>query len=367
LISTADIAVSMLPAAFHTTIATFCLELNKHLVTPSYISDKMQSLHDEVAAKGLVFMNEVGLDPGIDHISALQLLDKLRAEGNVITAFKSHCGGLIAPESDDNPWHYKFTWNPRNVILAGQGEGGIKYKQNGAIRELHYEQLFASATELKVPGYGVFESYPNRDSLKYESAYGLETAHTIYRGTLRVPPFCAGWQLLVNCGLTDDKTEIDNLSSLSYKNFFEKMSKTVLSEANEDLLILLNSVFDDDTMIPFKKATPATVLQSVLEKKWRMKESDKDMVVMVHEVHYENQGSHKGIQSSFIYKGKDSVHTAMAITVGLPLAIVVKMILKKQINRKGVLLPVYPDIYNPVLAELKSNGISFHEVPTNIR
>lgn len=262
LIGASDIVISMLPAALHIVIAAYCLKLDKHLVTPSYISEQMQNMHEEAETKGLVFMNEMGLDPGIDHMSALQLLDGLRNDGYEITAFKSHCGGLVAPECDNNPWHYKFSWNPRNVILAGQGEGGIQYKESGSLKVLNYEQLFASATRLQVAGHGSFESYPNRDSMKYVSAYRLESAETIYRGTLRIPPFCRGWQYLVSAGLTDDRSEIDVASGTTYRDFFKSIYAKTQVVAEEEIKVLLASIFNDAAVIPFKKATAARILQS---------------------------------------------------------------------------------------------------------
>ncbi len=359
LISSADIVISMLPAMLHMTVAQDCLALKKNLVTPSYISDAMKALHTDVEQAGLVFMNEMGLDPGIDHMSAMQLLDELKAKGCTITGFKSHCGGLVAPESDDNPWHYKFTWNPRNVVLAGQGAGGIHYLSNGYTVNLAYEELFASATELEVEGYGKFESYPNRDSLKYIGAYGLEGIGTMYRGTLRVPPYCKGWQCLVKLGLTEEKEHHVN-AFLAGK---VEMRSYLGIAADSEEYGLLEYLQLSEQLQSLKQETfvPSQFLQGVLEPKWKMMRGDKDMVVMIHEIEYTEAGQEKRMQSSLVAIGKDAEHTAMAITVGLPVAIVTKMILNGEVKQRGVLMPTGRDIYTSVLQELKSYGIAFTE------
>ncbi len=359
LIASADIVVSMLPAAQHIIIAKDCLKLKKHLVTPSYISEEMALLDKQVKKVGLVFMNEMGLDPGIDHMSAMHLLDNLRAEGAAIIGFESHCGGLVAPESDTNLWHYKFTWNPRNVVLAGQGEGGIHYLKNGKLVNLSYTKLFAKPTSLEVEGYGKFESYPNRDSLKYQQAYGLHEVKTLYRGTLRIPPFCKGWNALIQLGLTSP-TPISTPNFIHhYNRSWEKLSKTMAPETNE----LLFSLALLPKLLKHKEAeiVPASFLQEVLEKKWKMSARDKDMIVMVHRIAYKLKGKSKQLQSSLVVTGQNANYTAMAMTVGLPMAMAVKMILNGELKRTGVLMPVYPEIYNPILAELKQYGIEFKE------
>lgn len=361
LVKDADIVISMLPASLHLMVAEDCIRLKKNLVTPSYISDDMKALGARVKDAGLIFMNEMGLDPGIDHMSALQILDGLKNEGKKILGFESHCGGLVAPESDDNPWHYKFTWNPRNVIVAGQGAGGIHYLKDGKHADLEYQQLFTKTSQLEVEGYGKFESYPNRDSLKYIQEYDLEGVQTMYRGTLRVPPYCAGWNEMVQLKLTDDSLVNDGIDQMSFKAFFEAKAGKHLSDLNADLRALLLQTFDDNRPIPFTSATNAKILQALLESQWVMKPGDKDMIVMVHQITFEHEGVKKQMQSSLVYIGKDTEHTAMATTVGLPVAMVTKMILNGQIGMRGVLMPKYADIYNPILAELKEYGVEFKE------
>lgn len=359
LIQSSDIVISMLPALLHLDVAKDCLHLNKHLVTPSYISEAMKALHTEVENAGLVFMNEMGLDPGIDHMSAIQLIERLKGEGNKVIGFKSHCGGLVAPESDDNPWHYKFTWNPRNVVLAGQGAGGIHYLHHGEKMDLSYEELFKHATKLHVDGYGDFESYPNRDSLKYKNEYGLFNAESVYRGTLRVPPFCKGWQCLVDLGLTEEKEHhVDGFLSgrVEIRNLLN-----INQGSDEDRLLEYLELSERLQAVKGETFVPAKFLQKLLEEKWCMKSGDKDMVVMVHEVDYEGNGSRGGLQSSMVYIGKDEEHTAMAITVGLPVAMVTRMILNGEVKQRGVLMPKYKEIYDPVLKELEEYGVVFKE------
>ena len=355
LIEGANIVISMLPAALHLMVASDCLQLKKNLVTPSYISDQMHKLDKDVVEAGLVFMNEMGLDPGIDHMSAMQIIDALKKDGKRITGFESHCGGLVAPESDDNPWHYKFTWNPRNLILAGQGEGGIHYLKDGKKVDLKYEELFANTGEIEIEGNNKFESYPNRDSLKYIAEYGLEGIKTMYRGTLRVPPFCKGWNFLVKAGLTREKECNTAVLVKDLKNELEHCDNETLSLLNSIQLAEELEVYQASVIIPSQK------LQNILEQKWKMNAADKDMIVMVHQITFEEAGQKKKLQSSLVYIGKDAEHTAMATTVGLPVGMVTRMILNNQLERRGVLMPKYPEIYNPILAELKQYGITFKE------
>jgi saccharopine dehydrogenase-like NADP-dependent oxidoreductase len=359
LIKQADVVISMLPAFMHPTIAEDCIKHRKHLVTPSYISEAMLGLHDEAKKRGLVFMNEIGLDPGIDHMSSMQVIDQLKAEGKVITGYKSHCGGLIAPESDTNPWHYKFTWNPRNVVLAGQGDGFIQYLENGKKIKLKYASLFSSAAELKVRGYGTFESYPNRDSLKYVELYGLQEVATMYRGTLRRPPFCEGWQALVALGFTANK-EVD-------ADTFKEQVSRALSSDDALATARVNKLLDASGVLPAlynyrdKVLVPAQVLQQALEEQWALQKGDKDMVVMVHEFFYREGRKNRKLQTSLVVVGKDEEHTAMAETVGLPLAMVTKLILNGGVKARGVLMPKESEVYNPILAELEAYGIRFKE------
>ncbi len=365
LIRQADVVISMLPAAMHPTIARDCLRLRKHLVTPSYISQAMQEMDAAARERGLIFMNEIGLDPGIDHMSTMKIIHALKAEGKTITGYKSHCGGLIAPESDTNPWHYKFTWNPRNVILAGQGDGFIQYLEQGKKRKLKYEQLFSNPSALQVRGYGSFESYPNRDSLKYIGLYGLQQVKTMYRGTLRRPLFCAGWQWLVDLGFTG----VQELDTAVFQKRVSRLLKTkaALVPARVHQLLEATAVLPALYNYTARTLVPAQLLQSVLEEQWALQPKDKDMVVMVHEFFYREGGTDKKRQSSLVVLGDNQEHTAMAKTVGLPLGMVTKLILNQALKATGVLMPGDSEVYNPILAELETHGIAFKEKITKIQ
>src|SRR5690606_31652372 len=211
--------ISLLPAHFHPLVAKYCLRLKKHLLTASYISDEMKGLHEEALKHKLLFLNECGLDPGIDHMSAMQIVNRIKSEGGTITSFESFTGGLIAPETDpENPWRYKFTWNPRNVVTAGQGTA--KYLEMGEYKYIPYQQIFKRTTKIEVAHYGVYEGYANRDSLKYRDIYGLESVQTMLRGTLRNEGFCEAWNILVQLGCCDDTYHMDKITEMTHRSFF---------------------------------------------------------------------------------------------------------------------------------------------------
>jgi saccharopine dehydrogenase-like NADP-dependent oxidoreductase len=373
-IAKADIVVSMLPAHLHMEVARDCVEFGKHLTTASYISKDMRLLHDAAVAKGLTLLNEVGLDPGIDHLSAMQLLDGIRAQSAHIEHFESFCGGLVAPESDDNPWNYKFTWNPRNVVLAGQG-GAVKFLHNGKFKYIPYHKVFRRTEAIAIEGYGKFEGYANRDSLSYREAYGLQEVRTIYRGTLRRPGFSRAWNAFVELGATDDSYILEGSEQMTHRDFINsflaysvhdsvelKVAHYLKLDQDDDLMAKLEwlGIFSHEP-VGLKDATPAQILQSILEKKWTMRPSDKDMIVMWHKVGYLHNGQKTVTESSMVVIGDDPENTAMAKTVGLPLAIATRMILEGRITERGVLLPISPNIYRPVLEELALNGLSFTE------
>jgi saccharopine dehydrogenase (NADP+, L-glutamate forming) len=371
-ISNADIVVSMLPAFMHMSVANDCVRLKKHLVTASYVSKEMAALDADAKNAGIVLLNEMGLDPGIDHMSAMQIIDKLKAEGADITSFKSYCGGLVAPESNDNPWGYKFSWNPRNVILAGQGTA--MYIENGKYKYIPYNRLFTQTEKIYIENYGYFEGYANRDSLSYRSAYGLENIDTMLRGTLRMPGYCSAWNVFVKLGWTDDTYKIEN----SHKMTFAQLLEAFLLESNQSLkkrLADFMNLSEDseeikkiewleiftDKKIKTENGTPAQILQELLEEKWLLKKEDKDMIVMQHLFEYVSKGKKHLITSSLVAKGEDQTYTAMAKTVGLPAAIAVKMILLNKLDLEGVKIPTEKNIYEPILDELKLFGINFIE------
>ncbi|PCH72335.1 MAG: saccharopine dehydrogenase [Flavobacteriaceae bacterium] len=374
-IKEADIVISMLPAHLHLSVAKDCLTFGKNLVTASYISKEMKALHTQVKAKGLTFMNEIGLDPGIDHMSAMQLIDRIRDNGGKLLLFESFCGGLVAPESDDNLWNYKFTWNPRNVVLAGQG-GAAKFIQEGKYKYIPYQRLFRRTEILKIDGYGKFEGYANRDSLKYREIYGLEDILTMYRGTMRRVGFSKAWNIFVILGMTDDSYTIEDSENMSYRDFTNSFLAYNQSDSVELKLrhylkidqddIIWEKLLELDIFNPYKKvvlknATPAKILEKILKDKWTLQEDDKDMIVMQHLLGYEKDGKQHQIISSMVCMGEDQTYTAMAKTVGLPVAIATLKILNGEISDPGVQMPINKNVYEPILKELENYGINFTE------
>lgn len=374
-VKNADIVVSMLPARFHLEVAKDCVEFSKSMVTASYISKEMEALNDEVVKKGLVFMNEIGLDPGIDHMSAMQIIDRIRDNGAELLLFESFTGGLVAPESDDNLWNYKFTWNPRNVVVSGQG-GTAKFIQEGKYKYIPYHKLFRRTEILDLREYGKFEALANRDSLKYRSVYGLEDVLTLYRGTIRKIGFSRAWNVFVQLGMTDDSYTIEDSEHMSYRDFtnsflayepydsVELKMRHYLKIDQDDVIwekLLEIDIFNADKKVELKNATPAQILQKILMDKWTLKETDKDMIVMMHKFGYEYQGEKRQINSYMQVIGDDQTYTAMAKTVGLPVAIATLKILNNEIKTPGVQLPITKEVYEPILKELESYGITFKE------
>lgn len=374
-VKAADLVISMLPARFHIEVAKDCLEFDKHMVTASYVSDEMQALNSDVEKKGLVFMNEIGLDPGIDHMSAMQVIDRIRDNGGKMLLFESFTGGLVAPESDDNLWHYKFTWNPRNVVIAGQG-GAAEFIQEGTYKYIPYHRLFRRTEFLNIEGHGRFEGLANRNSLKYRSVYGLEDVLTLYRGTIRRVGFSKAWNMFVQLGMTDDGYTIPDSENLSYRDFvnlFLPYSPTDSVELKlrhnlkidqDDLMwgkLEELDIFNPNKKIGIKNATPAQALQKILEDKWTLQPEDKDMIIMYHKFGYELNGEKKQIDSHMVLTGEDQTHTAMAKTVGLPVAMAAIKILNKEITTPGVQRPISKEVYEPILEELTKYGITFKE------
>ena len=430
LVQKAHVVISLMPPDLHYLIALDCILFHKHLLTASYVDEKIKKLQDDIQHRNLLFLCEMGLDPGIDHMSAMQMIHSIQAKGGEITSFKSHCGGLVAPESDDNPWHYKISWNPHNVVTAGKD--GAMYKEDNKAVYTAYPNLFTNNKTVHIPRLGSYAYYPNRDSLHYLELYNLQLAHTFIRTTLRHPDFCFGWKNILDLKLTDEEKQYDTdgLSIAGFfrqhfeKNGFDKwlndmlMSRlsfakdlmtqlTQIMEADEtakqqdelssDFLVVdengeLNSVaindvkdkaaetvagkmheanltlkqlfclgLDDEMLINKGFCSAADVLQFLLEKKLALQPTDKDMVVMLHEIEYTLNNKPAKVRSAMVVKGKDNVHTAMAKTVGLPLGIAAKLILEGKIKETGLHIPVIPSIYDPVLEALKKQGITFYE------
>ena len=380
LIANSDLVISMLPPHMHLQVALDCINYSKHLLSASYIEPAIKELEEKVKQKGLIFLFEMGLDPGIDHMSAMKIFDEIRNSGGKIKSFKSHCGGLVAPDSDDNSWHYKISWNPRNIIQAGMA--GAQYKLNGAIQSIPYRQLFNVNQKVLIHDLGELGWYANRDSLGYIPLYQLYEIETIIRTTLRHPDFIFGWNHIVNLQLTSTDSWItnDNLNGFEFllqhlEHFglisqFEDIMKTPLikvKKVNPDghklwQLFAELGLFNSSEPITQNCLSSFEVLQKLAEKNWKLNKDDKDMIVMLHEIEYlDALGGLNIINSSLVLIGKDPLRTAMAETVGLPLALAAGLVLEEKIHQKGVLIPTSPEIYIPVLKELESCGIQFRE------
>ena len=326
-IRNADIVVSMLPSNMHLIVAKDCLEFKKDLVTASYVSNGIKQFDSHAKKNNLIFLNEIGLDPGIDHMSAMKVIDELKLKGAKLKSFKSYCGGLIHPDSDNNPWNYKFTWNPRNVILAGKGTS--KYLQLNKVQEISYKSLFTKLDYVNILNEGKFEAYANRDSLSYIASYGLNEIETMYRGTVRKVGFCNSWNTFVKLGLTNDDYVINNSEKLSYKDLLSLFlpSDSKLSIKERFCKFLSIDIQSDEfqkfewlgifsnKLCEIKDATPAQVLQKITEEKLSLSNEDKDMVVMQHQFDYILNNKEFKLNSSLVVYGDDQTNTAMAKTV----------------------------------------------------
>ncbi len=375
-VAQADVVVSMLPAHMHPVVARRCVKLHKHMITASYVSDEVKQLDEEARKNGVLLLNEIGVDPGIDHMSAMQVIDRIKNLGGKLRSFESATGGLIAPEYDNNPWQYKFTWNPRNVVTAGQGVS--RFLHNGRIKYIPYHKIFKRLDIIEVLDVGQFEVYPNRDSLKYQKLYGLDDIGTLFRGTIRRPGYSKAWDIFVQLGMTEASYTIKDSENMTYRDFVNsylpyeknvpletKLCKHLdLDENSEEMQKLKWSGIFESERIGLKDATPACIMQSLLEPKWQLEPADKDMIVMQHIFQYEFDDTEKQITSSLVVKGRDTVHTAMAITVGVPAAIATKLLLTGEMPLTGVQIPTRAAIYEPVLAELADHGVKFVEEET---
>lgn len=372
-IENADIVISMLPASLHITVAKDCVRLGKNLVTASYVSPEIAELDEAAKQAGILLLNEIGLDPGIDHMSAMQVIDEIKENGGELTSFKSFCGGLVHPDYDNNPWNYKFTWNPRNVILAGQGTA--QYIENGDYKYIPYTSLFERTEHMEVLDAGEFEGYANRDSLSYRKSYGLDDIPTLFRGTLRRKGYSEAWNIFVQLGMTDDTYKLENSASITNREFINMFlpfndTLTVEEKLCKQFSLTTDSVIFQkiawlnafsENKVGIENASPAQILQKICEEKWTLGSVEKDMIVMQHQFEYVQNGEQKKLNSSLLVFGDDPRYTSMAKTVGLPVAIATKLILSGAIKSIGVKIPTTKDIYIPVLKELEENGINFVE------
>ena len=374
IVAGSDIVVSMLPAFMHVPIAKLCITHTKHMVTASYASPEMKALDAQVKEKNLCFINEVGVDPGIDHMSSMAILEDLKQKGATILSYESFTGGILAPESPDNPWHYKFTWNPRNVVLAGAG-GSVKFIQEGKYKHIPYNKLFRRTEFVDVPGYGRFEGYANRDSLKYIDIYGLQGIPTMYRGTFRRPGFCRAWDTFVKIGATDDSYQMEEVSIMTHRSFLNsflayhstdsvelKLMHYLLVPQDSPIIEQLTwiGMFSDE-LVGLEGGTPAQILEHILKKVWTMTDEDVDLLIMLHRIGYSIDGVRSRVESSMVVKGKSSNDTAMAFTVGYPVAIATELLAKGKVSQRGVILPLKKELYEPILAGLATQGLRFDE------
>lgn len=373
-VSKNDLVISMLPARFHLFVARKCAQLGKNMVTASYLAEDIKALTPEFESKGAQCIMELGLDPGIDHMSAMKVLDRLKEQGKELTAFETFTGGLLAENKEnDNPWKYKFTWNPRNVVLAGQGY--VKFIQEGRYKYVPYHQIFQRTEVIHIPGHGYFEGYANRDSLKYLDLYNLRGINTLYRGTLRRLGFCKAWDIFVQLGIAEDTYELEKVDEMTHRQFINSFLQynpgdsvelklahylNIGMESEEMYKLKWLDLFSDE-LVGLTKGTPAQILEHILKKKWTLDENDLDLIVMWHKFNYLENGNPKQIQAHMVVKGEDQTNTAMSKTVGLPLAMAAKHILSGKINRPGVHIPTHKDIYEPILAELEKVGFEFRE------
>lgn len=373
----ADLVISMVPAALHIHAARRCAKLSTHLITASYLTAEIEALSGEFEANGKLLLMEMGLDPGIDHMSAMKVLDNIKKEGHELTGFETFTGGLLADNTEkDNPWQYKFTWNPRNVVMAGTGN--VKFVQEGRYKFIPYHKLFSRTEVIHIPGHGYFEGYANRDSLKYLDLYNLRGIQTLYRGTLRRLGFCKAWNIFIQLGATDDTYEMEGVAQMTHRQFINSFLSynphdsvelklahymNLGLESEEMYRLKWLDIFSDE-LVGLEKGTPAQVLEHILKKKWTIDESDLDMIVMWHKFDYLENGRPKQIQSHMVAIGEDQVNTAMSKTVGLPMAIAARMLLEGKLTLTGTQIPTKADIYEPVLAELQKLGFEFEERET---
>ena len=371
-----DIVISLLPWTHHVKIAELCLSQNTHMATTSYVSEDMKALDSEVKKKNLIFLNELGVDPGIDHMSAMKIIDDVHKDGGKILHFYSFCGGLPAPEHNNNPFGYKFSWSPKGVVLASQNSA--LFLENGEEITIEGKNLFKNPRQEHIVDLGTFEVYPNRDSLPYKNLYGLKDALTVMRGTYRNIGWCETLKAIVDIGLIDE-TPDNSLKEKTYQQMVRELlnnteSKSIRYDVAHTLNIDQNSpildrlewlgLFSDKNVMKFDNKLDN--LSELLQKKLYFKPDERDMILLQHKFIIKNEKNEKKlITSTLIEYGIPNGDSSMARTVSLPLAIGVKLILNDKINLTGVRIPIMKEIYEPVLLELEQLGIKMNEQKWN--
>jgi saccharopine dehydrogenase-like NADP-dependent oxidoreductase len=341
------------------------------------VSDEFKAAAEEIKDKGLIFIKEVGLDPGLDHMSAMHMLDDIRAKGGEIKRFLSYTGGLMSPDLKENPWHYKFTWNPMYVVTAGR-DGGI-YLRRGKTKRIPYHRLFKEIDELTMPGHGNFDAYYNRDSLKYIKEYKLQNVESVIRYTLRRKGFCEAWAQLVSLGLTDNNFIFnlhEPITNREFLNMFirrgdgtleERVEKATGKSQNSNVFNKLKWLgLFDETPIKMLNGTSAQFLEQIIMPKWQMKPGDRDAIYMAHVCYYSLGEQVFKSKSYLAVEGVDTERTAMAKTVGLPLAAAVKQVASGVFAKPGLHIPTSPELYNPILQSLETKGICFYRVEEEV-
>lgn len=358
--------VSMVPADFHILIVRPAVQMGIHAFTPSYVSTSIHDLNDLALSNDVLILNEMGVDPGIDHMSAMELIHRVKSQGMHIESFESYTGGLVAKRSDTNKWGYKISWNPRNIVLAGSS-GHALFRENGKDRLLPYNKLFSEVVEVQASDNEFYEGYANRNSLTYVEDYGLNNALTVKRGTLRKKGFSHGWNFLVQSGYTNDATLVPpslltwndlSLSLLGEHGFESIKNNTELFSQLEELGLFSAQLLKKESQ------SCAAHLQDLLEEKWRLEQGDSDKIVMVHRMRATKDTKMYEFTSSLVIEGENERHTAMSKTVGMPIAFAVERMIRGEIRERGVRLPILPELYLPILEDLKKIGVAFTESET---